>query len=436
MDIDKVTLQDLSFLQGQQSVFSLIDHCVTQEGSRILEQHVLHPPKTFQQLCAYQDAVKFWIEHINHWPQQISNGTLVMIQEFYETSDTSIEKPNGVSLFLADWLERLFDKKVFSTAIFSMGHINDFLKGIKTLTSLLNENPPPVIQDILETLQNHCKQATVQQIIESDEQTKHKEWLQLAYLARRGLRRTIQQMIQLFAHLDAIRAMAVSSQKLHWTFPKLLPAEAQELHATELVHPLLKNPVSYDLEINRQKRFVFLTGANMSGKSTLLYALGISTLLAHLGMAVPAKAMQISFLNGLITNMHIEDNVVLGESYFFAEVQRMKLTAQRLQNNQHHLVLMDELFKGTNGYDAYECSYAVIEGLLKKSNNLMVLSTHLSELSERLTVFPEIVFRYCQTNKDEQGHYHFTYQLKEGVSNDRIGFLVLKNEGVLDILNK
>ena len=95
---------------------------------------------------------------------------------------------------------------------------------------------------------------------------------------------------------------------------------------------------------------------------------------------------------------------------------------------------MDELFKGTNGYDAYECSYAVIKGLLNKKNNFMVLSTHLSELSEQLQSFPEIIFRYCQTNKDEQGRYEFTYQLKKGVSNDRIGFLVLKNEGVLDIL--
>ena len=435
MDIDKVTLQDLSFLQGQQSVFSLIDRCVTQEGSAVLRQHVLHPPKSFQQLHAYQEAVRFWLSHMNEWPEQISNGTLVMVQKFYESADVAFEKPNSISLFLADWMEKIFHKKTFSTAMFSMGHLSDFLKGCETLTGLMNDNPPALVREILETLQTSCQQPVARQIIDSNEKTHHKEWLQIAYQARKYLRHTIHQMIQLFARLDAVRAMAAAGSEHHWVLPELLPAEAQQFQVTQLVHPLLKNPVSYDLDMNDQQRFLFLTGANMSGKSTLLYTLGISALLAHLGMAVPAKALRISFLDGLITNMHIEDNVVLGESYFFAEVQRMKLTAQRLQNNRHHLVLMDELFKGTNGYDAYECSYAVIEGLLNKNRNLMVLSTHLSELSEQLAAFPEIIFRYCQTNKDEQGRYHFTYQLKEGVSNDRIGFLVLKNEGVLDILN-
>lgn len=435
MDIDKVTLQDLSFLQGQQSVFSLINRCVTQEGSAVLRQHILHPPRSFQQLCAYQKAISFWLDHVNQWPDQISNGTLVMVQKFYESADVAFEKPNSINLFLADWMEKIFHKKAFSTAMFSMGHLCDFLKGCQALTALLNKNPPGKIQEILEALKTSCHQPIALQIIQSNEKTSHKEWLQIAYGARKHLRRSVHQMIQLFARLDALRAMAVAGLEHRWVLPELLPAEAQLFQVTELVHPLIKNPVSYDLDMNNQQRFLFLTGANMSGKSTLLYGLGISALLAHLGMAVPAKSMRISFLDGLITNMHIEDNVVLGESYFFAEVQRMKLTAQRLQNNHYHLVLMDELFKGTNGYDAYECSYAVIKALLNKNNNLMVLSTHLSELSEQLEVFPEIIFRYCQTNKDEQGRYQFTYQLKEGVSNDRIGFLVLKNEGVLDILN-
>ena len=97
---------------------------------------------------------------------------------------------------------------------------------------------------------------------------------------------------------------------------------------------------------------------------------------------------------------------------------------------------MDELFKGTNVHDAYECSKAVIEGLLSHSNSLMMLSTHLYELSENLKEYSNILFRYCYTKLDTSGSYQFTYQLKEGVSNDKIGYLVLKNEGVLDLLYK
>src|SRR5690606_32867402 len=129
---------------------------------------------------------------------------------------------------------------------------------------------------------------------------------------------------------------------------------------------------------------LFLTGANMSGKSTLMRTLGIAALLAHTGMGVPAASMRISFLNGIISNMHVQDSIVLGESYFFAEVKRMKLTAQKLAESEYNLVLMDELFKGTNVHDAYECSMAVIEGLSYKRKNIMVLSTHLYELKEQL----------------------------------------------------
>jgi DNA mismatch repair ATPase MutS len=153
-------------------------------------------------------------------------------------------------------------------------------------------------------------------------------------------------------------------------------------------------------------------------------------------MGVPAASMRISFLEGIITNMQVADNIFLGESYFFAEVQRMKLTAEKLSKSRFHLVLMDELFKGTNVHDAYECSLAVIEGLLQQTQNLMALSTHLNELSESLHDSPKVFFRYCNTNISAADTYTFTYELKEGVSRDRVGYLVLKKEGVLDLLNK
>ncbi|MEO8428635.1 MAG: DNA mismatch repair protein MutS, partial [Verrucomicrobiota bacterium] len=65
------------------------------------------------------------------------------------------------------------------------------------------------------------------------------------------------------------------------------------------------------------RNFLLLTGANMSGKTTFMRSLGVSALLAHLGMGVPAASLRISFLQGIITNMQVEDNILRGESYFF-----------------------------------------------------------------------------------------------------------------------
>jgi DNA mismatch repair ATPase MutS len=189
------------------------------------------------------------------------------------------------------------------------------------------------------------------------------------------------------------------------------------------------------MSFGQGRNFLLLTGANMSGKTTFLRALGVGSLLAHIGMGVPANKMRISFLNGIITNMHAEDNLLKGESYFFAEVQRMKQIAARIGEERPHLALMDELFKGTNVHDAFECTKAVVEGLMNHPNHIMALSTHLYEVAQQFSGNSKIIFAYFVTNISSGGAYKFTYQLKEGISNDRIGYIILQQEGVIDMLN-
>jgi len=171
----------------------------------------------------------------------------------------------------------------------------------------------------------------------------------------------------------------------------------------------------------------------MAGKSTFIKAVGVSTYLAHIGMGVPAQELQLNFFDGLISNIHVIDNIIKGESYFFNEVQRVRKTLQQVTDGKNWLVLIDELFKGTNVQDAMKCSATVVEGLLKIKNALFVLSTHLYEIGEGLKQYSNIQFRYFETEvKDEQ--LYFNYNLKEGISNDRLGYLILKREGVVEML--
>ena len=95
--------------------------------------------------------------------------------------------------------------------------------------------------------------------------------------------------------------------------------------------------------------------------------------------------------------------------------------------------MIDELFKGTNIQDAMRCSTEVIEGLIKIHQTLFILSTHLYEIGESLQQFPNISFNYFETIfKDDQ--LQFSYQLKQGISNDRLGYHILKREGVVELL--
>jgi len=139
--------------------------------------------------------------------------------------------------------------------------------------------------------------------------------------------------------------------------------------------------------------------------------------------------------DGLLSNINVVDNIVKGESYFYNEVQRIKATVQKISDGRNWLILIDELFKGTNVQDAMKCSTTVIEGLLKMNKSLFVLSTHLYEIGEPLRQYSNIIFNYFETAVEDD-QLLFSYQLKEGISNDRLGYLILKREGVVEMLRR
>jgi DNA mismatch repair ATPase MutS len=243
------------------------------------------------------------------------------------------------------------------------------------------------------------------------------------------------ELMEIYSRLEAWYSMAMAVKTYNLHFPQFLDQDDPFLKAEGLYHVLLQAPVPYDLVMHPEQNFVFLTGANMAGKSTLIKSVGAAVFLAHIGMGVPAKNMELTLFDGLLTNINVADNIAKGESYFFNEVQRIKNTIYKINNGKKWLVLIDELFKGTNVQDAMKCSLAVIKGLIKIKNSLFILSTHLYEIGDELKAYPNISFRYFETDVTED-QLQFSYQLKEGISNDRIGYVILKREKVVEMLEK
>lgn len=434
MQIDAVTLKDLSVFNGELNAFDLIDQTTSHLGAARLKQYLQRPPQDYNRLMDIQDAVKYWERHEAEWDSAISNGTLVMLKDFFESSDGLQYKPSSWMFSIDAALQRIFNKNAYSLLQFSVFHLIDLVKGLQQLMNIEDADTPVLVQQARAVFETFLEHKASRELLRLDRQSSLRGLMHAGYHARRQLKAFITMLFEQFANMDCWHAMAKAGKQLGFTMPEIRQDEQVALSAKGLFHPLLKLAVPYDIELGADKHMLFLTGANMSGKSTLLRSLGLSALLAHIGMGVPAREYRISFLEGIITNMQVEDNMFKGESYFFAEVQRMKITAQKIQQSTRHLVLMDELFKGTNVHDAYECSKAVIQHLILHKHNLLALSTHLYELYDELKQEPGIAFRYCNTNMDAAGNYSFTYELKEGVSNDKIGFLVLQHEGVLEIL--
>lgn len=434
MQIDLTTLKDLSVFNGEVNIFDLINQTTSSIGADKLKAAIIRPPATFAQLRDIQDAVRYWMRHRQEWDSAISNGTLIMLREFFESSDGLHYRPSSMMFAVDAAIQRLFNKNAYSLLQFSVFHLIDLVKGLQQILDVEDEHTPILVRNARAVFSDFLSQNASKALLKLDKHSALRALMHAGYNARRQLKKYLSALMEQYALMDAWHAMAKVTVDEGFVIPEIQDTDVVGLRAEGLFHPLLKDPVPYDIVLGQDKNMLFLTGANMSGKSTLLRSLGISALLAHIGMGVPAKYFQVTFLEGIVTNMQVEDNIFKGESYFYAEVQRMKITARKVRNSNRHLVLMDELFKGTNVHDAYECSKAVIQHLIDHKQDLFAISTHLYELYDELKEEGSIAFRYCNTNIDATGNYSFTYELKEGVSNDKIGFLVLQHEGVLDIL--
>lgn len=439
MHNDKTTLKDLSIFSADEtgSIFGLLNFTTTRAGNDMLRKHIQSPPADFDALRQMQETIKYFTTHDNIWPEIISNGTLVMLDKFFDAADTHSTPPSGMNVLFGKYFQKLLNKNEYFFTQFSISHLADFLRGCKVLTVLLEEKDlPPLLKGELEKMDEDLQQRLADDIIAVNKDTPYRELALLNFKARREMKNPVQRLINSYSKLDAWQSLAKATVKHKWSFPELTPAHVSMLHAEGFYHPLLQQPVSYTIQLGGSKNFMLLTGANMSGKTTFMRALGVAALLAHLGAGVPADKMSTSFLHGIITNMHVEDNIMKGESYFFAEVQRMKMTAQQLLQSGPHLVLMDELFKGTNVHDAYECTKAVIDGLLNHQHHLMILSTHLYEVAQHFSNHTGIHFSYFVTEMGSEEQFHFTYKLKDGISNDRIGYRILQKEGVIHLLQQ
>jgi DNA mismatch repair protein MutS len=429
-------LNDLSVFghDEQFSIFEKLDLTLTVGGKEKLRHIFNKPLHSKENINDIQHTLKLIIQHKESWPQTISNGTMIMVQKFYESTIDTI--PHNASLTSA-YSYKILHGPDFSLVKYSVGHCFDFIKGIQALVKLFGEDGSLPLKNLLKRaiiITDKEQLRIVSKKIKADDLT-ITEMLRLAHFLLYHYKQNIFELMEIYYQLDAWYSMAMAVEKYQLTFPVFIDKDEPVVQSSELYHILLSEPVGYNIALNPENNFIFLTGANMAGKSTFIKSVGAAVFLAHIGMGVPAQAMELTFFDGLLSNINVVDNIVKGESYFYNEVQRIKNTILKINDGRKWLILIDELFKGTNVQDAMKCSTIVIEGLIKIKNSLFILSTHLYEISEALKAHPNISFKYFET-KVEQEQFKFKYQLKDGISNDRLGYLILKREKVIELLDE
>ncbi len=435
MEIDKTTLNDLSIFTGDEdfSIFSKLNHAHTSNGKAQLKRNLATPLHTKEAISDIQKVLQLILEGEQHWPLSISNGTIMVVERFYEYSFDPLPKyvsPLTVQSY------KLLHGPDFSLIKYSIIHCFDFIKGMQQfIERFLQPASPAPLKSLLEHATKLLAGDAFRIVTKHAKVTELSvpQQLELAQYLRYSFKQNMFSLLDIHAQLDAWYGMAITVKKESLVFPTFIDSPHPLLEAKGLYHILLPKPVPYDVVLTPAANFLFLTGANMAGKSTFIKSVGAAVFLAHVGMGVPAQSMQLTLFNGMLSNINVIDNIAKGESYFYNEVQRIKATITKINDGKKWLILIDELFKGTNVQDAMKCSTAVIEGLLKIKNSLFILSTHLYEIGDALKVHPNISFNYFETST-HNGQLSFNYQLKEGISNDRLGYLILEREGVVKML--
>jgi DNA mismatch repair ATPase MutS len=437
MQTDKTTLSDISIFHPEEefSIFHKLNFTRTAGGRAWLLRFFSEPHPDIRRILGTQKIIKTLLDHVDEWPSDITNGTILVMDKFLDYNlDPIPENINPVNVLTYKW----FHPEDYGMVKYSVRHFADFYRGMKRLAKQFDNlaELPLSFKIYIERIFQLLKETPLQRLSE----TKNGPFtlsqnLYFGFHLRGRYKTDTLELIEIFYRLDAWYSMAMAVKTFDLAFPEFVETEQPLIYARDLYHLLLPRPVAYDIEMNPEHNFLFLTGANMAGKSTFIKSVGSAVFLAHLGMGVPAKEMKLTFFDGLLTNINVVDNIAKGESFFFNEVQRIKNTIQKINDGRKWLVLIDELFKGTNVQDAMKCSSTVIRGLIKIKNSLFVLSTHLYEIGDELKIYPNISFKYFETNVIGD-QLVFNYQLKEGISNDRFGYLILKKEKVVEMLDK
>jgi len=440
LNLDYQTLSELEIMYGEGSgftIFELLNKTVTPGGSDHLKKTFRNPFSDADRIIKRQESIKYIINNLEKWDLKPFKDIMDQVERYYYSKSDPVTSQNRVVMYIEGLIYtikyRSFRKTIHEGVRLTIHFILLLSHFLKQITS---ENLPSQLDELKNEINRILTIEPFAKILRKNQKD---EWglVQLIYydkFFREKYKTEVIKLVSLFYELDVLVSMARSGREYGLVFPDIVKSDDPVIEIEGLYHLLLKDPVSNSTNFNRNNNFLFLTGPNMSGKTTFLKSCGIAVFLAHLGMGVPAASMKLTPFQSVFSSLNTTDNLSLGYSYFFSEVLRIKKAAESLQQNEKSFMIFDELFKGTNVKDAYDGSVLVIEGLMKWKSSIFILSSHLLELEQAIRKYSGTVFQHFDSDVVE-GKPIFKFGLHEGISTERLGLLILKNEKIEELLN-
>jgi DNA mismatch repair ATPase MutS len=435
--IDKQTLDDLNIFgkRGRDSIYNMFNTTRTRGGAQVLEEMFLYPLSEVEKINKRSSIIRFF---------QASGMPFPFRGELFDTIEYYLSNTDSRTRLAAE--DNTLQRKLKG----AMGADTDYEqlhKGVLAAVEIVNslrefidqmerEADTGPYREELEEMGRLARDPDFAPLLEEKNAKKlpYAKTAALDALLRFKTREKLQRLLYWIYNLDVYIAVALVATRRGFVIAKAAPGGQNMLRVTGVYHPQVKNAVANSLTVNRSNNVIFLTGANMAGKSTFMKTLSITIFLAHMGFPVPAREMEFSVLEGMYTTINLPDNLNMGYSHFYAEVLRVKKVAEQLGRSKNLLVIFDELFRGTNVKDAYDATVAITEAFSGKRDCLFVISTHIIEAGQTLGgLCDNIHFVYFPTVM-EGSVPRYTYTLADGITSDRHGMMIINNEKVIDII--
>ncbi len=213
------------------------------------------------------------------------------------------------------------------------------------------------------------------------------------------------------------------------SFPEVLK-DGPVLEAFRIGHPLLKREtrVSNDFSVLRRGQVFIITGANMAGKSTFLRTVAVNMILGMAGAPVCAEKMRFTPLE-LFTSMRTVDSLSNNESYFYAELKRLKALKERLEKGEDIFFILDEILKGTNSTDKSLGSKRFLRRVIDLGGTGLI-ATHDISLGEMEAEYPGNVVNKCFEIEIDGEKIDFDYLLRDGITRKMNAATLMRQMGI------
>lgn len=405
-------INDLKILQDILPFFDYTIHSYTKSYLlKLMTQNALQP----EDIKAQQHLIQWLIRKENLVMNYNYSG--VYFKESYLFTE-HLEGIDSINFHWSKSYRLILENKALRILI--------FLKKIDELfADEFDESAPLLFQQFDTKLKELVNQLNVYRYTELSldnrlGKNKIKTMYEKILIAQTEILNFFQQLIEVETYISIAKSAII-----HQLSIPLITKDIIELE--QFYHPKIENAVKNDFTTT--KNVIVLTGANMSGKSTFFKSIALCIYLGNIGFPIPATSGKVPSYSCINVKINHQDDLENGYSHFMNEVMNVKEYLEFLQQSKPAVSFYDELFNGTNSTDATELLHKVVNGLHKYPHSLTFISTHIHALNTPFEQMEhvETYHIHCDISNEIP---HYTYLLKKGTNDLKIGQYIFKNMGV------